>query len=287
MTIAVTGSAGQLGAELCRQLGAEAVGLDLPDCDLTDRDGLWAALQRLRPQAVINAAAYTRVDQAETDVELCELVNARGVAYLVEACRRLDCPFVQVSTDYVFGGDRARRTPYRETDEPAPRGVYARTKLEGERYAQQWPQHYIVRTCGLYGMLGPRSAGNFVATMLRLGQSGRPLRVVNDQRCTPSYVPQVARAIRFLLSTRAYGLYHVVNAGETTWYHMAVEIFRQVGLDVSVQPITSAEYGARAPRPLYSVLDTAKYQALPGAPVLDSWQQALHEYLSVQRGSSA
>jgi len=201
---------------------------------------------------------------------------------LAEACRRLDCLLVEISTDYVFGGDAGPRVPYRETDEPRPRGAYARSKLEGERHAAQWEKHFIVRTCGLYGRLGPRSGGNFVETMLRLGDQGRRLRVVNDQRLSPSYVPHVARAIRSLMRTDAFGTYHVVNTGETTWHDFAAEIFRQAGLDVRLEPITTSEYGAAAPRPGYSVLDTSKYHALRGSPPMPRWQEALAEYLAVR-----
>ena len=280
MNIAVTGAQGQLGGELCRQLGAGAVGLDLPELDLTDRDGVLRQLLQIHPAAVVNTAAYTQVDKAEEDAPQCRAVNAEGVAHLVEACRRLDCPLVQISTDYVFGADADRSTPYRETDPPGPQGVYAHSKLEGERRAAGWARHFIVRTCGLYGRPGPRSPGNFVETMLRLGRERDRLRVVDDQHCTPSYVPHVARAIRFLLGSGAYGTYHVVNSGQTTWYGLASEIFRLAGLPVVLEPISTAEYGAAAPRPGYSVLDTAKYHALPDCPVMPTWQAALAEHLS-------
>ena len=173
-----------------------------------------------------------------------------------------------------------RTTPYRETDEPAPQGTYAQTKVEGEAYAQAWTKHFIVRTCGLYGQPGPRTPGNFVATMLRLAREGRTLRVVDDQRCAPSYVPHIARAILFLLGTNAYGKYHVVNSGETTWCGLAKEIFRQSGLGVRVEPISTDQYGAPAPRPAYSVLDTSKYHALAGRIGMPSWRDALAEYLA-------
>ena len=278
--ITVTGSQGQLGAELCRQYAsgvmpsrsvgmscgqhgdasdampplrsepgrvAPVVGLDLPDFDLTDRDCVLTTLLRLRPEVIINTAAFTQVDKAEQEPALCRRVNVDGVKHLVEACRELDCTLVQISTDYVFGRDAGRTAPYRETDEPGPLGIYGQTKLDGERLAAQWSRHFIVRTCGLYGRLGPRSAGNFVATMLRLGAAGRSLRVVDDQHCTPTNVSHLARAIRFLARTTAYGTYHVVDAGATTWYEFAREIFRQAGLDVPIEPITTGEYG-RSPR---------------------------------------
>jgi len=287
MAIVITGSQGQLGSELCRQLGVEAVGLDLPELDITDRGRVLATLAAIRPQAVINTAAYTLVDRAEKEPEACRAVNVAGVAHLVEACRRLDCTLVQISTDYVFGRDARRETPYRETDEPGPLGVYGRSKLDAERLAAAWEKHLVVRTCGLYGRPGPRSPGNFVETMLRLAAAGKPLRVVDDQRCTPSYVPHVARAAVFLLNAKARGIYHAVNSGETTWYRFAAEVFRLVGQEVRMEAITTADYGAPAPRPAYSVLDTGKYHSLAGCPAMPPWQAALAEYVAVRRAAPA
>lgn len=286
MPIVITGAQGQLGRELCRQWGPEAVGVDLPEFDLTSRDGVRAALGKLRPSVVVNTAAFTLVDRAEKEPESCQAVNVDGVRHLAEACRDLDCLLVQMSTDYVFGRDTSRTTPYRETDLPGPQGVYAQSKLDSERVAAQWDKHLIVRTCGLYGALGPRSAGNFVETMLRLAGTGRALRVVDDQHCTPSYVPQVTRAIRFLVHAGARGIYHVVNSGATTWHRFALEIFQQAGLEVTVEPITTAEYGAPAQRPGYSVLDTHKYHALSGCSAMPSWQEALAEYLALRSNRS-
>jgi dTDP-4-dehydrorhamnose reductase len=304
MKIAITGSQGQLGMELLRQYEPRRpdfepgcvtpepislVGLDLPQFDLTDRDHVLEKFETLRPDVIINTAAFTLVDKAEQEADLCRRINVEGLRNLVAACRRLDCALVQISTDYVFGRDAARRTPYRETDEPGPQGVYGQTKLDGERAAAQWPKHLIVRTCGLYGRLGQRSAGNFVETMLRLAANnlrsapGRSLRVVDDQQCAPTYVPHLARAIRFLVAAGARGTYHVVNAGQTTWCEFAREIFRQSRLDVPVEPITTAQYGAPAPRPAYSILDTAKYHSLAGCPKMPSWQDALAEYLACRQ----
>jgi len=279
MTVVVTGALGQLGAELCRQFGPEAVGLDLPEFDLTDSARVFASLRAIRPQAVVNAAAFTGVDDAERDPARCRAVNVEGSVHLEQACRSLDCPLVQISTDYVFGCDPGRETPYRETDETGPLGVYAQSKCESETVVRQWPKHLIVRTCGLYGRPAERSAGNFVETMLRLSASRARVRVVADQRCTPTYTPHVARAVRFLLAFGACGTYHVANAGDTTWYEFAQEIFRQAGRNVEMEPITSAAWGAAAPRPAYSVLDCSKYLALPGAPSLPPWEKALGEYL--------
>lgn len=286
MRIAITGATGQLGHELARRLGNEALPLDRRACDLTDPDGI-RGLVALRPDAVINAAAYTQVDRAEQEVERCRRVNAIAVSELADVCAELDCPLVQLSTDYVFAGVSGRDTPFRESDPAVPRGVYATTKFEGEQAAARWSKHWIVRTCGLYTPpLPERAFSNFVATMLRLGRQRDRLRIVDDQRCTPSYVPHVARAVLYLLRESperlrrsGYGLYHVTNSGSCTWYEFAAEIFHQAGIPVVLERITTAQYGAPAPRPAYSVLDTAKYLAT-GGPELPHWREGLREYLA-------
>lgn len=277
--ILVTGAKGQLGQELCRKLGSRAVGADLPELDITDYGRLRDFLERVRPQAIINTAAYTRVDQAEDEPEKAWSVNAGAVAFLAEWCSQAGCPLVQISTDYVFGSDASRRTPYREDDPPGPINVYGQTKLEGEKQAVRVPQHIIVRTCGLYGRLGENSPGNFVETILRRARQGQMLRVVDDQHCCPSYVPHVARAILFLLENRCWGIYHVVNSGETTWFNFAQRILDLARIPGKVVPIGSSEYPAKARRPSYSVLDCTKFLTLPGAPPLLSLDEALREYL--------
>lgn len=282
MRIVVTGAGGQLGGELCRQLGDDALPLDHDTLDLTQRPAVLNTMLRLEPDLVINCAGYTQVDRAEREPDACRAVNRAAVEYLAEACRELDSPLVQISTDYIFAGDNGRATPYREDDPPSARGVYALTKLEGERAASRHVKHLIVRTCGLYAHPTDQNAGNFVKTMLRLGRTQSRLRIVADQHCTPSYVPHVARAILFLagygtVQPAPWGTYHITNAGATTWYGFASEIFRQAGLDVALEPISSAAYGAPAPRPAYSVLDIAAYHRLDGPPMAH-WKSALTEY---------
>jgi dTDP-4-dehydrorhamnose reductase len=280
--IIVLGSEGQLGSELVRQLGDRAAPLTQREADLADYSRMRNVIAHVKPAGVINAAAYTQVDRAEEDPETCRQINADAVERLAGICQNLDCPLVHVSTDYVFGGDLDRRLPYREDDTPQPQGVYARSKLAGEQAAACWKNHIIVRTCGLYGPRGKPTQSNFVDTMLRLGRERDRLRVVNDQHCTPSYVRDVSRAILFLLHDRHYGLFHVVNGGSTTWYDFAREIFRLAGISTPIEPITSEQYNARAPRPAYSVLETAKYHSL-GGPAMPTWQSALSDYLS-ERG---
>ena len=208
---------------------------------------------------------------------------------MAAACGELDCPLVQISTDYVFSGIPHPGRPYREDDLPTPQGVYAVTKLEGEQMAAAYPKHLIVRTCGLYARPSDARAKNFVRTMLRLGSSRKQLRVVADQCCTPSYVPDVARAVRFLLDVAGepapWGSYHVTNGGAASWHDFAAEVFRLADMPVELVPITTAEYAAAAPRPAYSVLDTTRYHALGGSPMPD-WKAALAEYIDEWKGSA-
>jgi len=283
MKIAVTGAYGQLGAELCRLLGDNAVALEIDTLDLTDGPAVISALMELAPDALVNCAAYTQVDRAEHEPAACEAVNVTAVEHLVGACGRLDCPLVQISTDYVFGGRSYRTAPLSEDEPPSPQGVYARSKLAGEQAAARLGKHLIVRTCGLYARPSDRRAANFVKTMLRLGSLRREVPVVCDQRCTPSYVPHVAEAVLSLLGIPVgqpapWGIYHVTNAGATTWYEFAKEIFRLADMDVPVRPITTDQYAAAAPRPAYSVLDTTKYESL-GGPPMPTWESALNSYI--------
>jgi len=298
MSIVVTGAYGQLGGELCRRLGPVATRLDIDTLDLTDGPATVERMLTIKPDAIINCAAYTAVDKAESEPEKCWAVNVAAVEHLVRACGRLDCPLVQISTDYVFGAVSPAPRPWRENDPCRPQGVYARTKLEGERAAAQHAKHLIVRTCGLYARPSAPRAANFVKTMLRLGAARPELRIVADQHCTPTFVPHLARAILFLLGTvkgdspvfadakigtvpgpAPWGIYHVTNTGEATWCEFAAEIFRQAGMQIDIRPITTAEYGAPAARPSYSVLDTTAYHRLGGPPMPD-WKAALAEYFA-------
>jgi dTDP-4-dehydrorhamnose reductase len=244
---------------------------------MTDRDTVLSTFGgNRRPSAIVNCAAYTLADKAESEPELCHKTNAVGVAYLAEAAERANCPLVQLSTDYVFGGDRERRTPYREDDPPAPLSVYGKSKVDGEGAAAQWRKHFVVRTNALFG-LSPRN-NNFIEAILRLAREQGCLRVVDDQTCSPTYVGDLARAILFLLTTEAYGTYHIVGGGVTTWHGFAGEILRQAHIEAPLERITTEQFNAAAPRPGYSVLDTGKYHALEG-PVMRPWQEGLADYL--------
>lgn len=283
-TILITGAEGQLGSQLGRKLQGRCAPVAQRDCDLRNADRLAIIFRQLRPSVVINTAAYTAVDRAEQEPALCHAVNAAAVATLAELCDEGDCRLVQISTDYVFGSDRQRSTPYQEADAPGPVNEYGRSKLAGERAAAQARRHLIVRTCGLYGPRTKPTQTNFTDTMLRLAGERDRLAIVNDQWCTPSFVPHVAEAILALLAVEAEGLVHVVNHGATNWYDFATEIFRLTGIPIQLEAIPSAEYNAPASRPGYSVLDTARYGHLTGRE-LPPWQTALAEYLH-SRGKS-
>lgn len=278
-SIAVTGSTGQLGSELCRRLGSAAAPLPRAALDLARPDTFAAILDRLRPQTLINCAAWTGVDAAEKDRHACFAANATAVAALAAACRERGILLVQVSTDYVFGADRDRRVPYREDDPPGPVSAYGESKVAGEE-AARGGEHLIVRTCGLYsaGETGPVRGRNFADTMLVLSRERPELRVVDDQFCTPSYVPHVAGAILALLAANVRGLCHVVNAGSTTWHGFAAELLRQAGRTVRLTAIPTSDYPTPARRPGFSVLSTDRLASL--GITLPDWQAAIGEYLA-------
>lgn len=274
-----------MGSELCRRLGSRALPLGRADLDLADLNTLAERVVALRPAAVINAAAFTQVDRAEADRVACRTVNALAVQRIAIACERLRCPLVQVSTDYVFGADLKRATPYGEDDSPGPLSVYGHAKWQGEHAAAHASRHLIVRTSGLYARpTDGIQPTNFVTTMLRLGRTRPCMRVVNDQWCTPSYVPHVADAILSLLAMGAEGVWHVVNGGHTHWCDFAQEIFRQAKLPCGVTPISTSDYLAAAKRPHYSVLSTEKLDQAAGRSLPD-WPAALAEYFSTSQGS--
>ncbi|MDX1963369.1 MAG: dTDP-4-dehydrorhamnose reductase [Pirellulales bacterium] len=288
---AIVGGGGQLGQALAAQQPGHAVPLTRQQADLTANIAdLTGGLLSVGPLAgVINCAAYTQVDKAETATADCQAVNAAGVEKLAEICQRQDWLLVQLSSDYVFNGTVDRNVPFIETDLPTPQGVYARSKLAGEQAARAAPRHLVIRTCGLYGKLRQPGHANFVETILRVAAQRPNLRVVADQHCTPSWVEDIAAAIWFLVlneqALRAAGdwpnLLHIVNQGATTWHEVALRIVQLSGLETTVEPISTAEYGAPAPRPAYSVLDTGLYQQLVtkyGGPPLPTWDAALEQY---------
>ena len=286
MRIAVLGSAGQLGRDLVPRLRGEVLPLTRTDIDLAAPQAAAAWVVSHRPDVVVNCAAYNLVDKAEDDPDTAFAVNATGVQALADACGQGGARLVHVSTDYVFGADTARSSPYLETDTPGPVNEYGRSKLQGERFALAAPNSLIVRTCGLYGVWGSGGkGGNFVETMLRLAGQGKPLRVVADQRCTPTYAADLADGMARLLERGTTGLIHLTNAGDCSWYEFAAAIFRTAGITADLTPITSAEFGARARRPGYSVLGSGR--TTETGVQLRPWQEALAAYLAERTRRSA
>ena len=286
MKVLVTGVGGQLGHDVMKELkkrGHEAIGTDVQGqrdvtLDITDREAVSAALQQIRPDALIHCAAWTAVDAAEEpeNLETVRAVNARGPENLALACRQVGCKMLQISTDYVFDGQGTE--PWKpDCATYAPLSVYGKTKLEGElAVASALAKYFIVRIAWVFGKNGK----NFVKTMLNVGKKYDTVRVVNDQIGTPTYTLDLSRLLVDMIETEKYGYYHATNeGGYISWYDFTREIFRQAGYTTKVIPVTTAEYGlSKAARPFNSRLDKCKlidagFQPLP------TWQDALARYL--------
>lgn len=284
MKTLLLGSAGQLGAELSPLLPGQVTCMTRADADLLRRGSVTDLVKTRDPDIVVNCAAYNFVDEAEAEPERAFDVNAWAVRELASACADVGAKLVQVSTDHVFGLDTARTRPYSEDDAPGPLSVYGLSKLAGEYLSRSLaPEHLVVRTCGLYGLRGTGGkGGNFVETMLRAAAEGCSLRVVDDQRCTPSAARDVAVTLAELIKAGAVGLFHVTNSGSCTWFELAAEIFRLADLEVDLAPSLTSERSDAARRPHYSVLATAKLAEV-GVVEPRPWQDALAAYLHDRR----
>ncbi|MFA6475513.1 MAG: dTDP-4-dehydrorhamnose reductase [Patescibacteria group bacterium] len=274
-TIVLFGGNGMLGRALQVALtGYHLISLKHYDVDITNKTKVLEKISEIKPDIIINAAAYTKVDDCETNQEIAMLVNGRAPEFIAQAARAANASLVHYSTDYVFSGTKP--TGYSETDQPdKPVNVYGASKLAGERAVQQWEKSYIIRTAWLYGQHGP----NFVDTMLKLADSKPELTVVNDQHGSPTYVVDLAEAtLELLESNQAFGIYHRTNNGTCTWYEFAQEIFKQTKRTIMVKPCASEAFPRPAHRPNYSILLNTKL------PALRSWQDALADYLATSRG---
>lgn len=269
MKLLITGANGQLGRALRDELADRpSVFLDRQTLDIADLDAVRRVVEAERPDLVVNAAAYTKVDDAESDLQAAYIGNAVGPRNLALASAAIGVPLLHVSTDYVFDGRGTR--PYHEYDAPAPRSAYGRTKLAGEEAVRSLhPEHYIVRTAWLYHHEG----ANFPRTMLRLAERGE-VRVVSDQYGSPTYAPHLARAILLLIPSRAWGTYHFVGQGATSWFELTKTLYRKVGVDVRVLPVSTADFPRPAERPRYSVLTTIQEPKI----LLPPWEDALGEF---------
>lgn len=277
MKILITGAKGMLGTDLQKVLeNEEVIATDYQELDILDSEAVMDTVKTLKPDILINTAAMTDVDGCESKEDFARRLNAEGPKNLALACREIDIPMLHISTDYVFKGDKRR--PLLEDDEIGPETVYGQTKLEGEQIiAEILDKFFILRTAWLYGVHGP----NFVEKMLELAENHDVITVVNDQEGSPTFTIDLANAIYTIIKTDKYGIYHVTNAGNTTWYEFAKLIFEETNTDVEVKPVTSEEFAAPAKRPNYSVLSHQKWIDA-GFDELRDYKEALKEYLSIR-----
>ena len=283
MKVAVIGANGQLGTDLCRILAGQKVSV-LPltrrEIDVSDSTQVGRVLGPLQADVVISTAAFHKVEECEKQPAQSFAVNAAGPRNLALACRQNNAVLVHFSTDYVFDG--SERRPYAESDLPRPLNVYGVSKLAGEHMLRlTWERHFVIRTCGLYGVAGSAGkGGNFVETMLKKASEAAPVRVVNDQVLTPTFTGDLAEAVSKLIRTEAYGLYHISAEGECSWYEFARKIFEFEKLKVDLSSVSSAEFSSPVRRPAYSVLSKQKLSRLGIA--MKTWQEGLASYLTAR-----
>lgn len=276
MRIVVTGVKGQLGHDVVNELKKrqyiDVFGIDIEDLDITDADSVVRYFDSIRPNVIMHCAAYTAVDKAEDNEEICNRVNVTGTKHLVQAAQKHDSKFVYISTDYVFDGDKEK--PYEVTDKPNPMSVYGKTKYLGELETLKYTKHFIVRISWVFG----KNGFNFVKTMLRLGKEKPQLGVVNDQFGSPTYTYDLSRLLVDMIETSKYGIYHATNEGTCTWFDFTKEIFRISGIEIPVLPIESSQYPTRAMRPKNSVMSKDSIDQ-NGFMRLPNWKDALERYL--------
>ncbi len=277
MKVLVTGIGGQLGHDVVRELeqrGQDVVGVGREEMDITDAEKVGEVIRACAPDAVIHCSAYTAVDRAEDEADQCRKVNVDGAKNIAEVCAELDCKMIYISTDFVLSGEGER--PWETDDAAGPISVYGRTKYEGETEVKsRLDKFFIVRISWVFG----KNGNNFVKTMLRIGKENGAVKVVDDQIGSPTYTRDMAVLLADMVQTEKYGVYHASNEGFCSWYEFAKEIFRLAGMDeVSVTPITSDQFPAKAKRPFNSRMSKEKL-IKEGFNKLPSWQDALKRYL--------
>jgi dTDP-4-dehydrorhamnose reductase len=276
MKILIVGSRGMLGTDLMEIFSPvyETTGVDVSELDITQPEQCDATLRELRPAIVVNAAAFTQVDACESREEEAFQVNGQGAGNLAAAAAAIGALLVHYSTDYVFDG--RKRGAYVEEDAPNPPSVYGKSKLLGETLIRRnCPDHLILRTSWLFG----RNGNNFIRTILGAGQKGNPLRVVNDQKGSPTYSKDLAAHTKTMIEAGCRSTYHVTNSGSCTWYDLASSALAWAGLEnVPIAPVSTAEFPRPAPRPANSVLANARLQR-DGLPMMRPWQVAAREYV--------
>jgi dTDP-4-dehydrorhamnose reductase len=282
MKILITGALGQLGRKLTEVLSPEheLILTDSATMDVTNLEAVRIVTNENKPDYIIHAAAYTQVDKAEENIELCRKINSFGTKNVAAVASELGIKLIYISTDFVFAGDK--KTPYQETDLADPLSVYGLTKFEGENFVREiCNEYYIVRVSWLFGELPAGYKGtNFVEVMLRLAKEKEEIKVVNDQIGSPTYTGDLAIAISNIIAKNPeYGIYHFSGSGACSWYDFAREIFAQTDTMTKLTPIPSDQYPQKAKRPPYSYLDKAKIENALGIKVRP-WPQMLAEYLT-------
>lgn len=275
--VLVTGARGQLGTDLMNELkkqGLEGIGVDIEEMDITDAEACRRVISAAQADAVIHCAAYTAVDAAEDNPQLCRKINGQGTRNVAAACREAGIKMMYISTDYVFDGQGTR--PWEPDDRREPLNVYGQTKYEGELAVEELAEKFfIVRIAWVFGAAG----NNFIKTMLRLGKERGAVSVVNDQIGSPTYTRDLARLLVDMIRTEQYGRYHATNEGLCSWYEFAKEIFRQAGMtEVRVTPVDSSMFPAKATRPKNSRMSKEKLTERGFKPLPD-WRDALKRYL--------
>lgn len=275
-TILVTGANGQLGRDLVTGFegrGHRVLPLTRAQVDLTDGPALQAAIEASGADVVINSAAYTAVDKAETDPHTAWAVNAFAPGFIAKGCAKIGARLVQISTDYVFNGRQGR--PWHEWDNTDPQSIYGQSKCAGEAQAQRFnPATYVVRTSWVLGQYG----NNFAKTMITLARSRDALSVVDDQSGAPTFTVDLVDRIAAILETDHYGIWHGTNAGVCTWFELARRIFALQGISIDLSPTTTKAFNAPAPRPANSVLDNLVARQL-GLPAMPAWEESLARFL--------
>ncbi len=282
MKILIIGADGQLGTDLCRVFkGRDLIPLTQSEIEVTSMESVEKAFVKYQPEAIINTAAFIRVDDCETEQDKAYAVNAMGARNVAVQAQKIGAKLAQISTDYVFGGDPLiRQDGYTEFDKPIPLNIYGKSKLSGEELVRNLCQkHMVVRSSGLFGVAGAAGkGGNFIETMIKLAKEKPELRVVSDQVFSPTYTLDLANKIAEIVETEYYGTFHITNSGTCSWYELTRETLDAIGNKTPVIPITSDQYPQKAKRPAYSVLRNYQLQLLGISPVR-SWQEALREYL--------
>lgn len=279
MRILLIGANGQLGSDLTKELTAHKVVTTTHETlDVTDYDRVRQTVETHQPQVIINTSAFHKVDNCENQVNQAFAVNAYGVRNLALSAREVDAVLFHFSTDYVFEGNVA--TPRKEDDPADPINAYGISKLAGEKFARYlWKKSVVIRTCGLYGHAGSSGkGGNFVEMMLKKAQNGESIKVVDDQRLTPTSTRELARKVAEMLTAQNYGLFHITASGDCSWYEFAREIFLFRGMKADLSPTTTEAFRSPARRPAYSVLENARLKQL-GMDDLKDWREALRDYL--------